>query len=283
MNSSQRFPGVIVMMIMMLLFVAPGCSNTSNPKSDVNNIPPPAAVDDATSATDQATAQIDPEADRILKETSDALAKSQRFSCNVEVWDDAVLSGGHKLSTTKIMQAMVRRPNGVHIEVQSPKHTRGIWYDGKTVTMLDRVKNLYGVVDAPDNIDAMVDAVEEKFGISIPLEDLILADPYASAIKAVKAGASFGKATILGTPCQHIAFGTDNVDWQLWVADDTHLPRKIVITYKNEDADPQFTAIFSDWKLNADIPDSEFNFSPPPGAAKINVLPAKPDADTDNQ
>ena len=52
---------------------------------------------------------------------------------------------------------------------------------------------------------------------------------------------------------------------------------KIVITYRNEDTGPQYTAIFSDWVLDQPIADSTFTFTPPEGAGKINVLPRKDD------
>lgn len=223
---------------------------------------------------------INPDADQLLKSTSEALASTKQFSFKAEVWSDEVIGAGHKVCTTKTIEVQVARPNRLHAEIRSPKRSRGIWYDSKTLTTLDRAKNLYGTVEATGTIDKMLDAANEKYGIVIPLDDLILADPYASAMPGIRGAAYFGKATILGVPCKHIAFSTDVVDWQLWVEDGgQHMPRKIVITYKLEDSAPQYTAIFSDWVLNQPILDSAFVFTAPQGAAKINVLPRKADAE----
>ncbi len=228
-------------------------------------------------AADPATSSINPEADRLLRATSDTLAHAKAFSCKAEVWEDVVVAG-HKVTTTKTIEAQVRRPNRLRLEIRSPKRSRGFWYDGKTLTLLDRMKNLYGTVAVPETIDKVLDAANDKFGITFPLEDLLVSDPYTSAMAGIKGGAYFGKVTVLGTPCLHVGFSTEEVDWQLWIQDgDNPLPRKLVITYKKEAAQPQFTALFSDWKLKTGIEDKTFTFTPPKGAAKIEILPAATD------
>lgn len=229
-------------------------------------------------AADTATSSIDPEADQLLRAACAKLAAAKAFTCKAEVWEDAVVFG-HKVTTTKTVVAQVRRPDRLQLEIRSPRRSRAFWYDGKSLTLLDRVGNLFGTVAVPDTIDKVLDAANDKFGITFPLEDLLVNDPYASAMEGIKGGVYFGKVTVLGTPCQHIAFSTDEVDWQLWVQDGPNpLPRKLVITYKKEATAPQFTAIFSDWKLKSGISDKTFVFTPPKGAAKIEVLPA---ADTE--
>jgi hypothetical protein len=80
----------------------------------------------------------------------------------------------------------------------------------------------------------------------------------------------------MGVPCEHLAFSADNVDWQVWIQDGPRpVPRKFVITYKDEPNDPQYTAVFSNWDFNTELPDFVFNFEPPPGAAKIPVMEIK--------
>jgi len=225
-------------------------------------------------APDAPSSPVDPDADRLLKAVGAQLAATKAFSFKAEIWEDAVVLG-HKVATTRIVDVRVRHPDRVQIEIGSPKHSRGLWYDGKSLTVLDRVQNLYGTVAMPESIDEVLDIANDKFGINFPLEDLLLSDPYASAMEWIKGGVTFGKVTILGTPCQHIAFSTDRVDWQLWIQEGPKpLPRKLVITYKKEATAPQYTAIFSDWKLKSSMSDKTFVFTPPKGAAKIEILPA---------
>ncbi len=226
-------------------------------------------------AADRATSSVNPEADQLLRATCAKLAAAKAFSVDVEVWEDVVVLG-HKVATTKAMDVQVRHPDRLQVETRSPKRNRGLWYDGKTLTLLDRTHNLYASVTVPDTIDKVLDVAHDQYGIDFPLEDLLVNDPYASAMESIKGGVYFGKVTVLGTPCQHIAFSTDQVDWQLWIQDGPNpLPRKVVITYKQEATAPQFTAIFSHWELKSDLPDKTFVFMAPEGSAKIEILPAK--------
>jgi len=217
---------------------------------------------------------IHPEADRILRETSSKLAAAKALSLKAEVWEDVLVSN-HKVTTSKTVDVRLRRPDRVQVEVRSPRRSRGFWYDGKSLTLLDRAKNLYGSVVAPGTIDQVIDAANDKYGINFPLEDFLVNDPYASAKAAAKGVAYFGKVKVLGTPCQHIAFSTAAVDGQLWVSEETKLPRKYVITYKNEAAAPQVTVVFDNWDLNSRITDETFVFNPPKGAGKIEVFPSE--------
>ena len=58
------------------------------------------------------------------------------------------------------------------------------------------------------------------------------------------------------------------------------MPRKFVITYKDEPDSPQYTAIFSNWDFTTKLPDFVFKFEPPPGASKIKVKEMKAQSQT---
>ena len=171
----------------------------------------------------------------------------------------------------------MRRPNGVYAESHNERVARGLWYDGKTVTIYNRQANFYGVVPAPDTIDKTLDVIEEKFGMSLPLADLIDADMYAGVTKNIRRGDYLGRQSVNGgCACHHLAFVQDNIDWEMWVQDGrAPVVCKFVITYKDEDLAPQFTATLSDWNFDAHLPDYAFVFTPPLNAAKIDVLPAR--------
>jgi hypothetical protein len=216
---------------------------------------------------------VDPLADQILRDSCDYLAHAQAFAVHAEVWKDEVLSSGHKIQVTRSIDLDLSRPDRFHIVARAHHKGRAIWDDGKTLTVLDLERNLYGTADAPPTVDQAVDLLAENYGITVPLEDMLVADPYASAMKNVTDGGYFGDEPVLGVPCRHIGFSTDRIDWQLWVADGPQpLPQKLVITYKTEDQSPQFIAIFSKWNLLDHASELPFIFIPPPGSSTIPLL-----------
>ena len=170
----------------------------------------------------------------------------------------------------------VRRPNRFHAEVRSTRSNRGLYYDGASLTLINRVQSFYGTVPAPATLDEALDVASERFGFAMPLEDIIVSDPYQSAMHKIVSGTYLGPVTVLGVPCDHLAFSLGTVDWQIWIEQGAvPTPKKIVITYKDEDGAPEYTAILSHWDFQTKLPDYLFAFEPPAGAAKIGVSEIK--------
>jgi hypothetical protein len=56
----------------------------------------------------------------------------------------------------------------------------------------------------------------------------------------------------------------DKEDVQVWIArGDEPVPRRIVITYRQIEGQPQFWAQFTDWNFSPELSDTTFTFSPP--------------------
>src|SRR5579872_1690564 len=219
---------------------------------------------------------VDPRADEWLKRMGDCLAQARFFSVNAEVWQDVQLSSGQRLQAGRTIGLQVRRPDRLRAEVHSTRRNRELVYDGHAITLLNRVQNLYGTARASGSLDEAMDIASERFGIAMPLEDFIRSDPHKDLLQKVTSGSDIGSVTVMGVPCEHLAFTQDNIDWQVWVENGPRpVPRKFVITYKDEPDSPQFTAIFSNWDFTTPLPDFVFKFEPPPGASKIKVKEMK--------
>lgn len=215
---------------------------------------------------------IDPHADALLRRMGEYLGQAQFFSVSAEIWQDIQLGSGQQVQAGRQVELQVRRPDRFHAEVHSPHRNRGLYYDGKSITLLNRIQNFYGTISAPSAIDEALDVASEQFGITLPLEDIIVSDPYKSAMRKVVAGIALGPVSVLGVPCEHLAFSMGKVDWQIWIEQGARpVPRKIVITYKDEAGTPEYIAIFSNWDFQTKLPDFLFNCEPPAGTAKISV------------
>ena len=222
-------------------------------------------------AADVKTA-IDPQADTLLRRMGDYLGQAQFFSVSAEIWQDIQLNSGQQVQAGRLVELQVRRPNRFHAEVHSTRRNRGLFYDGKSITLLNRVQNFYGSIPAPATIDDALDVASERFGITMPLEDIIVSNPYKSAMSRITSGIFLGPVTVLGVPCDHLAFSLGKVDWQVWIEQGARpVPRKIVITYKDEEGTPEYMAIFSNWDFQTKLPDFLFNCELPAGATKISV------------
>lgn len=215
---------------------------------------------------------IDPHADELIKRMGEYLGQAKFFSVNAEIWQDIQLASGQQIQAGRNLELQVRRPNRLRAEVHSPRRDRTLVYDGSSITLLNRAQNFYGTIHAPANIDDAMDTASDKFGIAMPLEDFVTSDPHKDLLEKVTSGRDIGAVTVMGVPCEHLVFTQDNLDWQVWIENGAKpVPRKFVITYKDEPNSPEFTAIFSNWDFTTQLPDFLFKFEPPPGASRIEV------------
>src|SRR5215469_1074431 len=209
----------------------------------------------------EAKAAIDPKADEQLKRMSDYLAQARFFSVNAEIWQDLDLSSGQRVQAGRTIQFQVRRPDRLHVHVQSTKRNHDVFYDAGHITLLNRAQNFYGSIHTSAELDAAMDAASERFGIAMPLDDILRSNPSSDLLEKVHFGIYIGPVEVMGVPCEHLAFSQDNIDWQLWIESGPKpVPRKFVITYKDEAGSPQFTAVFSNWDFVTTLPDFVFKF-----------------------
>ena len=230
-----------------------------------------AAETDAPSVSSVSNeAFIDSEAIRLLRQMGKYLGAAREFSFRADITDDVVLSNGQKIQNGGIANVEVRRPNKLHVGYSGDERQTQVFYDGKNFTILDMAKLVYTKTNVPPTIDVAVDKIFDQYGFSVPIADLVYEDPYRILIENVETGFLVGRKLISGRPTFHLAFTQKEIDWQIWIEDGPRpLPRKLLITYKNETSSPQYTAILSDWNFQPRLSDSFAEFHPPLGSDEI--------------
>lgn len=217
---------------------------------------------------------VDAKADAVFKQACDHLAAAKAFRFVAYDNIDQTLESGHRVQLSSERRFSVRRPDRVFVESSGDAINRRAWYDGRTLTLLDNLDRAYGVVEAPDTIDKALDFLAETYGVTMPLADLLLSDPYGMTMPAVRSGRYVGRHGVHGRDCHHLTFAGEHVDWQLWIqADGDPLIRKLVITYRNVAGTPQFVAFLEEWDLAAQLDDATFAFTAPEGVTKIAIEP----------
>jgi hypothetical protein len=162
------------------------------------------------------------------------------------------------------------------VDRRSEKGRRVFRLDCRTAVcgLLDIDKNMYASGTPLPAVEETLDALHELFNVTIPLADLAVDDPYDALNTDVRTGSYVGEHAVRGTPCRHVAYSNDTLDWQVWIASKGEpVPRKVSISYKLEPGAPRYTAYLDDWNLNDATPAAEFEFRPPEGARRVALLP----------
>jgi hypothetical protein len=214
---------------------------------------------------------VEARAEQELKKMGEFLAKLPHFALEAEETFDEIPSGELRRQLSNVRRVAVERPNHLAADATGDTLTRASWYDGRTVTVLDKEHNAYATIEAPATIDATFDKLTDEYGVVLPLADLLYSDPYAVLMAGVTYGRYLGIHQAAGVDCHHLAFSQDTIEWQLWIdAGDKPLPRKLVISYVREPGEPQYSAVIRRWTLEAKVPEGLFTFEAPEGAQKVD-------------
>jgi hypothetical protein len=229
-----------------------------------------------TGASSQpATNPVAPGAIQALKDMGAHLQTLSRFQVTTEVTGERVLADGQKLQHTATASMNVVRPNKLRVRMVSARSERELIFDGKTVTLFTPAQKYYSTVELVDTVGGLINRLQEKFGVEVPLSDLFVWGTPAAPLDKIQSAMNAGQDFVGEDLCDHYAFRQGDFDWQIWITTGSKpLPRKIVITNRADEARPQSVSLL-DWNLKPTFKDSTFAFTPPKGATKVEIVPVK--------
>jgi hypothetical protein len=205
---------------------------------------------------------VDPAAVAAIKHMSAYLTSLKAMEIVSESSLDVVTAEGQKVQLDGITTYKARNP-GFVINYVSDLKARSFIYDGKNFTVYAPLLGLYATVPAPSTNQEVLDTAYNKFGIALPLEDLIRwTEPNSIHPVNLKSADKLGTATLDGVKTDHYAFRGDQLDWEIWIQQGNQpLPRKIVIVDRTDPALPSFTSRLA-WKVDPSLTDADFAFHP---------------------
>ncbi len=228
-----------------------------------------------TGAAQPAANAVDPGSIQALKDMGAYLLTLKRFRVSTELTGEYVLADGQKLQHTATADLDVVRPNRIRALMKSARSEREIVYDGKAVTLYTPALKYYATVEFDGTIGDLINRMEERYGMQIPLDDLFRFGTPAAQYDKIESAMNAGQDFIGDDLCDHYAFRSGKIDWQIWITTGSKpLPRKVVITNRADEARPQSVHMI-DWNLKPTFKDSVFKFTPPKGSSKIEIIPVK--------
>jgi hypothetical protein len=185
---------------------------------------------------------------------------------------EAVTTAGIKLQFSASGQLLLDRPNRFRI-VRTGGHTDiELVSDGKKITLYGRKKNLYAQNAAPRSFDDFVNKARSERGVELPGADLLLTNVRSELMESVSKAMYLGTGFVDGVECEHLAFRTPEVDWQIWVATGKKpYPCKYVVTSKWTTASPQYQLRIRNWNDRPKTSPGAFAFRPSNGARKVEL------------
>lgn len=211
------------------------------------------------------------EAKALVKTMSDYMAKQKSVSFAYDTSLEVVTKERQKLLLASSGTMDIARPDKIRAIRSGGFANVEITFDGKTLTLLSKDNNLYVQFEVPGTIDHLIDELRDKYHRPVPGADLILSNVYDELMRDVVDVKDLGSGVIGGTECDHLAFRTKEVDWQIWIAQGEHpYPCRYVITSTQVEQGPQYSFQISDWKSATDLTPKDFSFKAPTDAKRVD-------------
>jgi hypothetical protein len=222
------------------------------------------------------TAKVEPQADALLKQMSNSLAQLNDFQFDADHVLEVVKTDGEVLQFVAKSRVAVARPNKVRSDRLGAIADVTLFYDGAQMTIFGNKNKMYAQVAAPATLDEAIDFGRDKLGVEAPAADMLYADVYTGLMADVTSGTYIGNEPLGNRMCHHLAYRSNQTDWQIWVEDSPRaLPCRYVITSKKVKGEPQFEVSFDNWTIPSGKKPADFQFTAPAGSTKIDFVPAE--------
>src|SRR6516164_7108217 len=206
------------------------------------------------------------EPNKLLKAMSDYMAAQTAISFDFDTNLEVVTKDHQKILLASSGTIDLKRPGKIRVARTGGFADVEIIFDGKTLTVVGKHANIYAQVEIPGTLDHLVDELRDTYHRPVPGADLLLSDVYDQLMPEVTDAKDLGSGVIGGTECDHLAFRTKDVDWQIWIAQGARpYPCRYVITSPNVAGSPEYTLDIRGWKTGSEVAPDSFELEIPAG------------------
>jgi hypothetical protein len=205
-----------------------------------------------------------------IQRVSDTLGRLQAFSVTTQETRERIGANGQPAQITLTRQTIVRRPDRLYFKTNGDLQNEA-WYDGHKLTLASHKDKVFAQAPMPETIDGTLDTMVERYGIPIPLSDLLYTNPAHALIADTTTGGWAGRERVGDQECDHVAFQDKGVNWELWI-DGNGLPRRARAEFSTARRDRKADVLFTDWNLSPTIEAKRFDPAVPPDYEGIAMI-----------
>ena len=208
----------------------------------------------------------------LLKAMTDYVGAQQSIAFDYDATLEVVTKDRQKLQLASSGMVSLARPDKIHTTRSGGFVDIETMFDGKTLTLFGKGKNVYTQVQVPGSLDNLVNELQKKYDRPLPAADLFLTHAYDEITGDVTDVKDLGSGVIGGIECDYFAFRAKDVDWQIWVTQGARpRPCRYVITSTGITDGPQYTVQIRNWRTGSEVTTPDFAFKPPSGAKQISI------------
>ncbi len=232
------------------------------------------AVVTPVSADDQTASPAPPNPRPYFDRMAHFLSGAQQFQTTVRIGYDVVQKSGQKFEFSERHRITIARPDRLRVEIlKSNGEEHRVLFDGQKIVAHSPTQKVYAGAEKPGNLDDALVYFLRDLEMRIPLALMFKSDFPQDLGDRLEDLVFVEVSAVSDPPTVHLAGRTDQVDFEMWISQEGDpLPRRVAITYRDEEGQPKFWADFVDWNLAPTISSTDFTFTPPAGTERISFL-----------
>lgn len=185
----------------------------------------------------------------ILRAMSDYLSAQDSFGFEYDSTLEIVTTDDQKLGIASSGQLNLARPNKLHATRTGGYSDVEIGFDGSSFVAIGRNAGLAVKQDFTGSIDDLFNELRTRQALPFPAADLLYANSFDILMEDVVDIKDLGVGVVGGQLCDHLAFRTQEVDWQIWIAHgETPYPCRFEISQRTLSQAPGYRIDLKNWQ-----------------------------------
>jgi len=252
------------LLLSVLVALVIGCGAPAPTEDDVWT--PPALADDVGEM---------PEGREVVQRMVDFMQGNQELAVEARVTYESVQESGQKLQFEMLQRVAMRKPDQLFwVTLRDDATVDRAFYDSGRFRVIREPANVWGEIRLPGEIPEAIQELVDNYLIVVPFPDILSVDPNDRRLSDEITSIWYvGEAWVNGRWTDHVAIRKPGADIQIWVQQGDPFPAKMAIVYTEDEGMPGYTARFSKWSSTLPADSSLFEFTLPPGAEQIDVVP----------
>lgn len=200
----------------------------------------------------------------ILKSMSEYMAGLDTIRFEYDATLDVVTTDGQILGLANSGMAELMRPDKFRATRNGGYAALEVVLNKDEIYVAAHHAGIYVQAPVTGGLDGMFDLLRQQHGFILPAADLLGTDAYGVLMSEVTDVKDLGVGMIRGQLCDHLAFRTPEVDWQIWIAaSGVPYPCRFVIATHTFQQGPRYTLDIRNWQSDITLNADRFSISTP--------------------
>ncbi len=188
---------------------------------------------------------VNPSPHELLRKAATYLNSAANLEIEAQVEYDHFLTPSLLVAYTGKLHVKMSRPDRLFVDFQDRLVNRRLWIDGEDVTYLDVVTKHYSQERGKKTITETLAELHGKYGLSLPLANLLFGNSFARISGRTHAIDYLGKISMDNKTVHHVVAHGEFADIQVWIDDgDAPVIRKILVINHGRPFAPRYSARF---------------------------------------